>query len=121
MGIIHNHVILATTLFEKEIDRIEEWVSELEGDPVLGAPPQTVFLFTRPDAYNQYRTVIMLPDGSKENWEPSDWYNDLRDRFIQELEKSVNDDGSSPWNWVEVAYGDRGQSIVRGNNKDELL
>lgn len=42
----------------------------------------------------------------------------LRNIFIETLATSNFDDGSSPWEWVEVSYGEYGQSIVRGNNVD---
>ena len=27
-------------------------------------------------------------------------------------------DGSNPWDWIEVGYGEYGQAILRGNNKN---
>lgn len=69
---------------------------------------------------NRHTTYFIGPDGSSETWPQSDAGDDLRDHVIAMLEKYKYEDGSSPWKWVEVAYGEDGQRVTRGNNENRL-
>ena len=62
-------------------------------------------------------TVILAPDGSKEGWSDSDTGDRLREEFIEYLGTYNYEDDSSPWDWVEVEYGEYGQKVLRGNKK----
>ena len=57
----------------------------------------------------------MAPDGSKEGWEDSYEGDRLRDRIVERLAVDDYEDGSSPWSWVEVGFGEYGQKVIRGN------
>jgi hypothetical protein len=46
------------------------------------------------------------PDGSKEGWDTSDEGDNARDEMVQWLRAQAYNDGSSPFSWVEVQYGD---------------
>ena len=72
----------------------------------------------RPRDFKWQGDHCSLPDGSKEGWDTSNQGDDLRQRFIEELAKDNFNDGSSPWDWVEVGYGEYGQKVLRGNNKN---
>jgi hypothetical protein len=75
---------------------------------------KTLFLFGQKEI-NGITTIVMVPDGSKEGWPESVVGDLLRNLFIRELEKADYDDGSNPWSFVEVGYGEFGQKVLRGN------
>jgi len=58
----------------------------------------------------------MVPDGSKEGWKDSDDCDSLRQEFITQLRHSNYDGGSSPWDYVEVGYGEFGQICTMTEN-----
>ena len=113
MGDMNHHAIVATTWNDIRFKKIQEWISTLDRSA------QQLFIVGQP-MVNKEQTVVMVPDGSKEGWGDSDACDDLRDEFIFELERASYDDGSSPWRWVEVGFGDYGQKVLRGNNKNCL-
>ena len=108
MGTINHNAIIATTWKETEVERIIKWINKL-GDYEKG-----LFLISRKQI-NDYVTVTMIPDGSKEGWDDSNYGDDLRSQFVNELQKALYKDGSSPWDWIEVSFGEYGQKIVQGN------
>ena len=56
---------------------------------------------------NYYQTFFIAPDGSKDNWEISDKYDETRSKFLQYLEsdKFKLEDGSSHIEYVVMNYG----------------
>jgi len=112
MGVENNNVVIATTWNENEVARIKTWVHEIK-DKFW----ESLFIFG-PVAINSKTTVVMVPDGSKEGWEESDRGDELRSKFIAEIEKANYGDGSSPWDYVEVGFGEFGQKVLRGNCKN---
>ena len=108
MGIINHNAVVATTWNENEVLRIKEWVKSLD------EKTQAAFLFG-PRVVNGYATVILVPDGSKEGWDESTKGDVLRSRFTSKLEESNHNDGSSPWDYVEIGYGEFGQKVLQGN------
>jgi hypothetical protein len=116
MGIENHNAVLATTWDREYVEIIRAWVEGLKCEQLLPSfhDPRRLFVFG-PELINGYTTVVMLPDGSKEGWVESDYIDDLRDRFIERLEEDGYDDGSNPWDWIEVGYGEYGQKVLRGN------
>ena len=110
MGIVNNNAIIATTWNEEEVDRIRLWVDELK-------EMKSLFLFGSAEV-NGETTVVMVPDGSLAGWKESNDGDSLRDLFVKELEKANYCDGSNPWAFVEVGYGEYGQKVLRGNCKN---
>lgn len=55
---------------------------------------------------NGYRTLFIAPDGYKSHMDESDDYDRKRDAFIDWLNSHRYEDTSSPFNWMEVLYGD---------------
>lgn len=109
MGVENNNAVLATTWNDECVLRVTRWIGRQTND-LRG-------LFAVVPGIAEHKTTIVLcPDGSKEGWEISDRGDDLRQRFIDELAKDDYEDGSSPWDWVEVGYGEYGQKVLRGNN-----
>jgi len=110
MGIINHNAVLATTWSEEHYKSISIWISE------RSVNEQMLFLFGN-NFVNGARTIVLIPDGSKEGWVESDKGDALRRSFIERLEEDKYEDGSSPWDWIEVGYGEYGQKVLRGNCK----
>ena len=109
MGIMIHNAIIATTWNSSCMNGVKEWIAKLE-DRERG-------LFLSGCGWvNNEQTIVMIPDGSKEGWEESVKGDALRKAFLERLEQDTYEDGSSPWRWIEVYYGEFGQGIVRGNN-----
>lgn len=113
MGIINHNAIIATTWKNDEYERLKKWIKKFQ-------PEDRILFLTGGPTCNGYLTVVMIPDGSKEGWPESDAGDVLRDEFVTELEKSKHDDGSSPWDYIEVGFGEYDQKILDGNCKNCL-
>lgn len=109
MGVENHNAVLATTWNRKQESRIMDFIEAL-------APIDKRLFVWGDSLFNGFATVIMLPDGSKEGWEDSDYYDELRDKFIKQLEACKYSDGSNSWKWIEVGWGEYGQKVIRGNN-----
>lgn len=109
MGDIHHNTVIATTWSDSEVERIKTWVSEIEDEFWAG-----LFVWGT-SVINGFTSVVLMPDGSKEGWPESITGDKLRDSFIDTLKMSDYSDGSSPWSYVEVGYGDYGQKVTIGN------
>ena len=64
---------------------------------------------------NQKTTLFMAPDGSKKGWAESIRMEGIRRKLKHFLLSFNYDDGSNPWDWVEVGYGEFGQKVLDGN------
>lgn len=106
MGIINHNAIIATTWSQDAAREFNAWL--------LRYPNALCSSLESP--CNGYVTFFIAPDGSKEGWEESDAGDRFRDTVIARLRQDDYDDGSSPWAWVEVGYGEYGQKVLRGNN-----
>ena len=116
MGTIQHHAVIASTWNEDEFDRVRTWLEFEANQKSDLIPPFTMhWSFQAQEAVNGYRSIVLYPDGSKEGWESSHAGDDFRDRFIEQLEQSNYSDGSCPWSYVEVAFGELGQKVTRGN------
>jgi len=107
MGTINHDVVIATTCFSEEIERVTKWLfnqDEITKDMFTISTPKT----------NGYVTVFCGPDGSKEGWEESDTGDKIRHAFLEFIHAH---DTSSLWRWVTVSYGEYGQRILSGNNE----
>lgn len=61
---------------------------------------------------NGYRSFLVAPDGSKEGWAESDQGDGERAKFIEWLESQRYEDGSSPYDWVEVRFANDGPAKI---------
>ena len=59
---------------------------------------------------NGYVSFFTAPDGSNLGWVESDFAETSRVAFMTWLDTQRYDDGSSPFAWVEVQYGDEEQN-----------
>lgn len=111
MGIIHHHAVVATVNIQENIVKVNDWIFSL--------PPEKCKRFCdAPAPMNGYHTFVLTPDGSKEGCAESDAGDQLRAEFISFLESFAYEDGSSNVSWIEVGFGEFGQTIDRGNNKN---
>ena len=102
MGVENNEAVLFTTWDETAITKIKKWISESVSDEL-----KELFVFV-PSVVNCKITVMLAPDGSKKGWALSNEVTQLRKEFIIQLRDLYGD-------WVEVGYGEYGQTILRGN------
>lgn len=112
MGVEQYHCVIATTWDDKNVDAIQKWVSKQSPEH------QSLFSFV-PAIVNESYTIILAPDGSKEGWSISNNCDKLRDAFIAMLKSFDYSDGSNPFSYVEVSFGELGQEIVRGNCNED--
>lgn len=113
MGTINHNCVIATTGLDKSVDRLNAW---LEGRTII----EKLLVKKLDSNLNNIQTFIVMPDGSKEHWPESDVGDDFRKSFIAEIESHTYEDGSSPWFWVEVGYGEYGQKVLKGNCKPRI-
>lgn len=105
MGVIQHNAIIATSYDCGNNEKIvRAWIQENVANDC-----KSLFTFNR-SFINGYFTVVMNPDGSKEGWPYSDLCDQLRDDFIEFLNKS------NRFRYVELSFGEYGEFIVQGNN-----
>ena len=96
MGYMRHHAIIVTADTDRIRPAFNRAVS-LFGGLVSALVPAAV---------NDYRTFIVAPDGSKEGWDVSDDHDRKRHAFIDWINGQRWADGSTPYKWAEVQYGD---------------
>jgi len=96
MGYIRHHGIIVTAYDEDRIKAAHRKAQDIGLDVTEIADSPV----------NGYRTFCVVPDGSKEGWTESKQGNQRRDAFAEWLEDQIFEDGSSPYDWAEVQYGD---------------
>lgn len=62
--------------------------------------------YVSPPTVNGYQSFIVFPDGSKEGWEESDEGDAGREKLKTYLRSCNYQDGSCPFDWVEIQFGD---------------
>lgn len=108
VGIINHNAMVITTWSDRCAREFLDWIDLLaKGDRSLIVRVES--------RINVYHTFFVGPDGSQEHWDESHEGDLLRDRIVERLSRDNRSDGSSPWKWVEVSFGEYGQKIVRGN------
>ena len=111
MGVVNHNIIVATTWDTTVASRLDQWISDLD--------ERWHGLFVRgTSTINGYKSFVLLPDGSKEGWQESDDGDALRFRLMNRLGEDDYEDGSSPWDWVAIGYGEFGQKVLQGNCKN---
>lgn len=108
MGVENNECVIATTFDMGAIQSVKKWIAELSKEE------QSLFAFI-PCICNGKMTVVLGPDGSKKGWPTSNKGFELRDKFVAKLISFNYEDGSNPFEWIEVGYGEYGQKVLRGN------
>jgi hypothetical protein len=93
MGHTVHHAIIATT-----------FDSDYAGQLLSFCRALGVSAVVVPSAVNVYRTIFIGPDGSKSGWADSDKGDRIRAAIKREIAVFNYDDGSNPFEWVEVSY-----------------
>lgn len=104
MGYMRYHAIIVTTYCRELLREAQDTAKEIFGKKIV-----TDMVVS---AINEYSSFMVGPDGSKEGWHLSDEYNEKREAFVAWLQSKAYEDGSNPFKWAEVQYGDEG-----GDNK----
>lgn len=113
MGYMKHHAIVITSWKKGLIESAREEAMKL-------FDPRQVSEVT-PETVNGYRSLLIAPDGSKEGWAESDRGNMARDVFVGWIKEQTYEDGSNPFDWVEVMYGDDDTlacGVVRDGDED---
>jgi len=111
MGVENNECVIATTWNSEAMGNIKQWVL------TLSEQEQSLFVFV-PGLTNGKETLFLAPSGSKKGWDMDKEVKHLRDVIISYIKLYDYEDGSSPFTWVEVGYGEYGQKVLRGNCKN---
>lgn len=108
MGIIQHHAVIATTDNTRAFKRMWKLCKE-KNRGEKGLPVYRPGFVKGPRAINRYRSIVLMPDGSKEGNPASRAGNAMRAWFIEQLRAS-----EGPWSWVEVECGERGTWLGAG-------
>ena len=111
MGVENNECVVATTWNLDAMNEIKERVM------TLSEQEQSLFAFLS-SIVNSKETLFLGPTGSKKGWSQDKQGEALRDKLITWLNEFEYEDGSSPFEWIEVGYGEFGQKVLRGNCKN---
>ena len=110
MGYIRHHAIIVTGNYGEYLQKAH-------------AAAKEIFPNTSPISrfgMNKSQTFLIPPDGSKDGWEDSNVGDRRRARFIEYLESTQYEDGSSHLKWVEVMYGDdEGEAAIIRHDADK--
>ena len=111
MGIRNHECIIATTWDDKAMGKVRSWVMDL--------PVYERALFTFHDGLvNNEATLFVAPSGSKKGWEEDLELERIRNKLVELICSFDYEDGSNPFYFVEVGFGEYGQKILRGNCKN---
>lgn len=113
MGYMRHHAIIVSSYDDDRIIKAREIAVDI-GLPVTGVQVTQV---------NRHYTFVVTPDGSQEGWDHSIEFDDKRNRFVRWLRRQRFKDGSSPFNWVEVQYGDDDldTKTIRSSDNDRSI
>lgn len=101
MGYMKHHSIIVTTYDKDKITYARKRAIRDFGRLVTPI---------RESAINHWYSFAILPDCSKEGWAESNMFDDARGRFHGWLIKNRYEDGSSPFDAVEVWFDEENNS-----------
>lgn len=113
MGYIRHVAIIVTDGgYGDWIEQAQREASRIFGSRASGVVPTSV---------NGNWSFFIGSDGSKLGWEESETAAAQRHEFKAWLRRQEYDDGSSPFRWVEVQYGDdEGEALVLDDSDARL-
>ena len=113
MGYDRSHAIVVTSWSDDRIAIAHQHAQELCGQDLVSP------LVER--RVNGGASFLIAPDGSKEGWEDSDVGDQQRESLIRWLDRQRHVDGSTPYDWIYVQFGDdeRQNLIVRASDDDQ--
>lgn len=104
MGYIRHNAIVVTSWNSEAIEAAADRAKAI-GLGVLGPNASH-------EVVNNNRTMLVVPDGSKEGWGNSDIGDKQRAEFREYLDSQRYEDGSTCLHWVEIAYGSDDQDAT---------
>ena len=110
MGWIRHHAFIVTGM--------HEWppsMATTKSTPDAHAEAERIGLLVSPiveHVINGTSSFLVSPDGSKEGWNTSDEFDKKRHEFREWLRSVRYDDGSSPFKWVEVEFGETRPNVI---------
>lgn len=108
MGYIRHHTIAITSWKKEELEKLHIKINAI-------APNIITNIYKSP--LNGYHTFYLIPDGSKEGWEESEAYNEIRNRIKNIIKEMKYDDGSNCIRFCELYYGgDDSKPKIEGFN-----
>lgn len=105
MGTTQHHAIVVTASSLEQAHDLHRRASEIFSEQSL----TRVHLAP----HNGYASFVVLPDGSKEGWLPSNEYDEKRRKFVEILRKR------SYCFWAEVTFGEYGVEVVNKPHDEE--
>lgn len=119
MGYMRHHAIVVTGLLDSP------GIRSVEMPPIEAAHAEAAAIFPAvsevvASEINAHGSFFVPPDGSKMGWAEDAAGDERRARFIEWLRSKNYEDGSSPFKWVEIQYGDdERETIVTAHSDDE--
>ena len=95
MGYMRHHAIVVTSWDNKILRKAHKKAKKLFKQVAPITPP----------AINGYVSFLIAPDGSKENWLPSDHGDEKRREFIEWTDR-LRDEVGFKIDYVEIQFGD---------------
>lgn len=109
MGYMRHHAIVVTTTYgDLEMARAKAVDLGCSVSPVIASPVNGVASF------------LVAADGSKDGWPESDDGDRQRVALVDWLRGWEYEDGSGPFAWVEVQYGDENRQTRVIDDSDRL-
>jgi hypothetical protein len=103
MGYMRHHAVLVTSWDNKPIEQAHALAVELARRYGMH---ESVVSPLSAEVVNGYRSFAVFPDGSKEGWEESQLGDAMRAGLVAHLDSQRHTDGSTPFRWCLVQYGD---------------
>lgn len=94
MGHIIHHAICITSCLKEYMDNLHIFLTQEN-------IPHTDPIFS---PINRYKSIFIIPDGSKSGWDASDDGDKNRQKVKDYMKSKRFSDESSPFEWVEVSY-----------------
>jgi len=115
MGIDQHECLVVTRHGFSSLDSIQE--ARARADEIFAGEMVSSVMRS---PMNDYSTFVIAPSGSKVGWADAKEHHERLRAFLAYLSSIHFDDGSTPFDWILVSYGEAGAGIVRTNCKDRL-
>ena len=112
MSFENNDCLIINTWCDDSLAKLKVWIENEVEDRY-----KSLFSYT-PSIVNSKVTVFFAPSGSKNGWECENRHRDTRERLIEYIRTFDLEDGSNPFDFIEISFGDTGCKILSGNTCD---
>lgn len=113
MGYERQNAIIVTTRLEGEIQAAHDRATIIFGGDMVSPVVKS--------RENRVESFFIAPDGSKEGWPESERGDRERAAFCDWLDSQAYEEGSSPYDWIEVQYGDDNKEVKIVRSNDDLV